>query len=203
MPVHGGGTNSAPCSPFRRKTAICARVTEAFRQYAPPPQPAVMPCRKTFSTSEWKMSSCSTSLKSASQPCAMEAESSGSSGLAPAFSTATSLRLPAPSGGAEASISVSPMTTTLSAITPPIVREAPGRKPLPITATDVPPEAGPDAGKIDSTWRGGVEVGVGVEEALGVGVEEALGVGVGVFVGAGDPLGVGVGVASEVVMRPI
>jgi hypothetical protein len=35
--------HTRPCSAFKRKTAICARVTAFDTQKAPPPHPAVIP----------------------------------------------------------------------------------------------------------------------------------------------------------------
>src|SRR5262245_32120256 len=50
-PWAGGGTYAAPSYVFRRKTAICARVTGEETQYAPPPQPAAMPSTAIHSIS--------------------------------------------------------------------------------------------------------------------------------------------------------
>jgi hypothetical protein len=80
-------------------------------------------------------------------------------------------------------------TATTSARTPPIVREALGRKPEPATATGVPPAAGPEEGATLVTAKGGVGVGVGDH----TGVLVAVGVNVGVDVGLGG-IGVRVGV---------
>jgi hypothetical protein len=89
------------------------------------------------------------------------------------------------------------MTTTFSAMTPPIVREAPGRKPVPATVTLVPPAAAPDRGAMAATSKPGVGVGVG-GAGVGVGVRK-----VGVHVAAGVEVAVGVGVIVGVGEGPI
>jgi hypothetical protein len=83
-----------------------------------------------------------------------------------------------------------------SASTPPIVSDADGKNPEPLTTIGVPSVAGPEEGSIPATWKIGVDVGVGaggaVEVAVGVTVDGGVGVKVGgcVLVGVGVRVGV-------------
>src|SRR5262245_17068262 len=131
------------------------------------------------------MFSCATSRKSARKPAGRVALVKRRPRCDAAFTTLTAFREPGSRTGVEASISVSPTTTTSSAITPPMVSDAPGKKPVPATATAVPPAAGPELGAIAATLRDGVGVIVGVTVGVGVGVGVQVTEGVFVFDGVG------------------
>ena len=75
----------------------------------------------------------------------------------------TTLTAPAACAGVVAVIDVPPATFTFVAAVPPRVTVAPGRKPVPVMVTEVPPLVDPEAGVIAVGFGGGGEGG-GLDE---------------------------------------